>query len=105
MTKYYYSCPLKAAYMAKYFAMMFTTTDSSVVSAYEISQRFLDGGSNDNFRFYICPDSMHMLEAIEGDVAQGGDGSVWIVNNVCALQEYCIIQRNSVALMQPEIDK
>lgn len=119
--KYYYTCPLKAAYMAKYFGMKYALfhADGHIVSEIkreniekdvalgesEISRLFLQSG---NFgKYYIHPDSLHLLEPMVGDLVgyagpEANDFDVYSHDDWhgCPLKK--IIQRNVIPFMWPE---
>lgn len=119
--KYYYNCPLKAAYMARYHGLSFGLdfggdVQWSPIRAAELNdfgplyewEAILDQ-YNIHSKFYIHQDSLHLLEPLEYDLIQ------WPTN---AAQEYdqtvCgytfkhgggkIIQRNGKAFMWPEVE-
>ncbi len=86
--KYYYTCPLKAAYMAKYFGMRYEyrvdSDNPSCDSEFQVGDKY-----------FIHPDSLHLLKFREGDEADhlGGGG------------EYMkILRRDGVQFMWPEHD-
>lgn len=70
--KYYYDCPIEAAYMAKNFGMQFRSTRNQVL--------YFDGGSD--FRsekdcgiyggeyYFLAPESLALLEPREGDIVK-----------------------------------
>lgn len=70
MKRYYYTCPLQAAYMAKEFGMIFFTPEDEEYN----EEIYADGNVECAFEFdgverlYIHPDSVHMLEPKTGDV-------------------------------------
>lgn len=69
--RYYYSCPIKAAYMAKHFGMLFLFRYED---GQEISLRGLGNmlayadGSLGEAKFYVHPDSLHLLDAQKEDL-------------------------------------
>lgn len=72
--KYFYTCPLEAAYMAKRFGMRFCDRTGLSVSVdpsvWYMAERHYQAGS-----LCIHPDSLHLLEPTDGDLSY--DGFVW----------------------------
>ena len=135
MTRYFYDCPLKAAFMAKYHGMRFDYYDkyqNVILSCIEVETYDCEccGGYgkefNPDIRFYIHPDSLHLLEPIEGDYLEcinqtnapyilakandnNGSLSAFSTNPKITLGQsmfdsWKIIQRNSLPFMRPEIE-
>ncbi len=68
MTNPYYTCPLEAAYMAKYHNFTFGFYDEDTEEFIEMDD--LDcwiAESEDTERFYLHPDSLSLLEPQDGD--------------------------------------
>lgn len=122
MTRYFYTDPLAAAWMAKHFGMRLSLSafDSDEVKLYNgevkllcntlvvCSTGFVAGLADG--KFYIHPDSVKLLEPQEGDVCEhpmlknyyhidGEENSRW-ANDL----RMKIIQRNGIAFMWPETD-
>lgn len=69
MTKYYYSCPLSAAYMAKNFGMRFLLEGEEFDEwGAEIRDLWPDFGEDTAIKYHIHPDSLHLLEPRPGDL-------------------------------------
>lgn len=72
MTKYFYDDPIAAAWMAKHFGMEFVIEPSGdVVTWKEFGVVSLKSWVE---RFYIHPDSLHLLEPQNGDCVIDDDG-------------------------------
>lgn len=110
-TRYFYDCPLKATYMAKYFGFNFET------SIVDKSLDILDQIDSVQ-KFYLHPDSLHLLEAQVGDVFFNKESNGVALISVLAKamltseneeimkakNDIKIIQRNGVAFIWPEIE-
>ena len=85
MTKYFYDCSIKAAYMAKEFGMDFYSSDD-IDSYFEHDlESLLDVINEDTNNFYIHEDSLSMLEPVGGDHVTVDDGDLVysdIIDNV-----------------------
>lgn len=69
--KYYYNCPYKAAYMARHFGMDFEgCRDGTCFEAALHSDADPDIYDTEGDKFYIHPDSLHLLEPQEGDLVK-----------------------------------
>lgn len=66
MLRYYYDCPLKAAYMAKYFGMKFEGGYTAQFLALDAASQIRD--KNERDYYYIHPDSLHLLEPRDDDI-------------------------------------
>jgi catechol 2,3-dioxygenase-like lactoylglutathione lyase family enzyme len=68
MTRWFYTDPLAAAYMSKHFGMRLTdrTNDEEAFPACDLC-REPDLRSE---RYYVHPDSLHLLEPCDGDVVR-----------------------------------
>lgn len=111
MLKYYYDCPIKAAWMAKYFGMKFEGGYAAQFLALDAASQIRD--KNERDYYYIHPDSLHLLEPREGDLVKAtwvGKGApvsqCLIYNAIEVLGSYWhigkIIQRNGIPFMWPE---
>lgn len=76
-TKYYYNCPIKAAYMAKEFGVkMYSPETEEYIEAELCISDYLWAASNPdddmNYQppFYIHPDSLEIFEPREGDIVE-----------------------------------
>lgn len=124
MTKFYYDCPIKAAYMAKYFGMKFDLCPDQVhyQGQYDEQQKHVQGWQYDwvlpiNFvlvsevkdidsswtnvvwskrRYVIHPTSLYLLKTQDGDLLAG-------VNNMVGMF-YTISQRNGQPFIMPMIE-
>lgn len=77
--KYYYKCPLQAAWMVHHYNMKFTTSEGVEVGV-EIDAEFYEdgqvgytkyGASEDNCRYFVHPDSYDILKPHVGDLISG----------------------------------
>lgn len=104
MTRYYYTCPIKAAYMAKYYGMRFVDCSKE----YDISDfvRLDYGDVYDDLdeKFYIHPDSLHLLEPVAGDLLIGPNNKVamFYMGDTEPSDKCKIILRNGMVFMWPE---
>lgn len=102
--KLYYDCPIKAVYMAKYFAVHFKSERGQSL--------YFDGGSD--FRtekdcgiymgekFYINPNSLHIFEVQENDMIET-QGILLHLHNLQWKGKDCkIIQRNNLPFIMPK---
>ena len=105
MTKrYYYDCPLQAAYMAKYFGMKFGLKCNGIV-VWDCQRNGMskewhpitewqhiaeDGASEDYQPLYIHPDSLSILEPQEDDVIIDDEDYPWLVSS-CGYRNNCTI--------------
>lgn len=112
--RHFYTDPLAAAWMAKHFGMVFETSDSGVT----ISSSLYTHAPNGH-RFYIHPDSLHLLEPKNKDTGQDGDGE-WCQYSdhyrswesiatphdcsITATTPVKIRQRNGIAFHWPEVE-
>lgn len=62
MTKLYYNDPLKASWMAREFGVRYSNGDHEICVI-----PFVDALAEDKI-YYIHPDSLHILQPVEGDV-------------------------------------
>ncbi len=111
MSRYFYTDPLAAAWMAKHFGMRFKTIQNSLYAERydeiaEYKWRFdLNHIGN---KFYIHPDSLHLLEPQLMDMVQGfQNDDIRLLFPKEKLEEIKksdkVIQRNHVQFMWPEI--
>lgn len=115
MTRYYYDCPIKAAYMAKYFNVTFAGSDGLERTYLGMADEIIPSHLPEIATpIYIHPDSLHILEPQEGDIyvdywsdrspeyytplKEKPDNSLEPPNWV----GYKIIQRNGKPFMWPE---
>lgn len=63
----FYDCPLKAAFMAKYFGMRFESKHSDALTVIGGDFYWKAGGGYSG-PAYIHPESLHLLEPIEDDI-------------------------------------
>lgn len=138
MTRYFYTCPLESAYMAKHYGMDFEIwrwdncewnfaamhdrkKQRNGVTMSVASKILQNRGAN---RFYIHPDSLHLLVLQKDDIlitaANGvsapyavakvnddnGAASLYSASNIklgmSMFDSWKIIQRNGLAFMWPE---
>lgn len=96
MTRYYYDCPIKAAYMAKYFGMRYLSSFHEYADEGQMSYEngdfyevLSDGGKR---KYHIHPESLPLLEPkLYDDYDMGGGGG--IVHIVTA-EEYLTVERD-----------
>ncbi len=123
MTKYFYTDPLAAAWMAKHHRMTMTAQLPSHTAHYLATQKLGNElhliqdylVSEANGPWHIHPDSLHLLKPQSGDLVyacpeDSGEGTFWRYElwggDHVACSDYWsidkIIQRNGVAFMWPE---
>lgn len=69
MTRYYYSCPLQAAYMAKEFGMrILATHHGEQIDTHGNCIAYCEHEFGWESPFYIRPDSQHLLHPKRGDL-------------------------------------
>lgn len=83
----YYDCPLKAAWMAKYFGVKIdlgTGVYGLAAKATVENGRLVvtPGFSAEHFRYYIHPDSLHLLEPQVGDMVTNIGMTGWKVTRI-----------------------
>lgn len=128
-SRYYYADPLAAAWMAKHHEMkfehlwMFDRSPFGCELAFSGNVNIQAGSDNSHVKFYIHPDSLHLLEPRKGDLVDlGRHGFAFVTdrddNNInCALfnpdigvfkdgywhrRWHPIIQRDGAVFMWPE---
>lgn len=110
-TRYYYDCPVIAAYMAKYFGMRFFCTDEEGDYALRGLRTFFADAEKDwKDCYYIHPDSLHLLEPQINDFIlmpfpfdSFGITSDWQVEDLSEDESnWQIIKRNGKAFMMPQ---
>lgn len=74
----YYDCPLKAAYMVKHHGMRFQVDDGGTLNTIVVGMEHLTQSVSG--RFYIHPNSLHLLEPQAGDIYISQD-------TVCQIKE------------------
>ena len=116
-TRYYYTDPLAAAWMAKHFGMHFDCDDAETpwdICASTMCQSLTE----DDEPYYIHPDSVHLLEPMAGDVLaipSWPEGKYGFLN-VCQQQldenmkdadltDSKIILRKNLPFHWPEVEK
>jgi hypothetical protein len=124
--RYFYTDPLAAAWMAKHHGIRIA---SSVYEDGSYDGFVMPDGSEDG-RYYIHPDSLHLLEPLVNDCLQIGDDLLfWVCRDDSFWEEHendpnlkynfigikaassnvidgaRIIQRNGIAFMWPEVEK
>ena len=114
MTKYYYTCPIKAAYMAKEFGIII----GMIVGSSEIIRCSKDWENVVNYRcgnMYVAPESKHIFEPEAGDIfsykmfgkvatyilPENQDGKEWVKE----ANEIQIIMRAGKQFFMPEVEK
>lgn len=119
VTRYYYTDPLAAAWMAKHFGMKFTNdvaTDSRCAENMgKLLSMAMDEEVTIHARFIIHPDSQHLLEPQQWDVLQAADSTAvsyydgfyrkdegFVFHDESAHKSVKIIQRNGLSFMWPE---
>ena len=110
--KYFYNCPIKSAYMAKYFGMKFENPFDGEIDFSVLDVR--DRGRK-QFKFYLHPDSLHLLEPQVWDLFQWVRDSPsatpyqftgwYILADGFTKDDGFIIQRNGAPFMWPEMEK
>lgn len=107
-TKYYYTDPLAAAWMAKHFGMEFTEGfwPSNDIAMIRWANKLVTAEE-----FYIHPDSLNLLKPQIGDIIDSGaiQGNVSRENMQLAIELIengggQIIQRNGTPFMWPEVE-
>jgi hypothetical protein len=73
--RYFYTDPLAAAWMSKHFGMKFNEPyDFAVmIRMYDMSR-----GKKQDIKYYIHPDSLHLLEPMEGDYVTVFGAPRWV---------------------------
>lgn len=111
MTKLYYDCPIKAAYMAKYFEVHYT---EPLAYGYNNGQytvaRSLRPDMSPDTKYYIHPDSLPIFELKMGDTVHTPKSSIGFKQVVTVELkyylnengEYQIIQRNNHPFFMPQ---
>lgn len=101
--KYFYKDPLAAAWMAKHFGMRFQDNGYEASPYEELLSHYDAGGDGKTFpKYYIHPDSLHLLEPQRGDrLDVVSTLKLDVVNPFIRPTE--IVQRNGIAFMWPEI--
>lgn len=118
MTRYYYTDPLAAAWMAKHFGMKFASENGAVAGiTREGFTEFTKGGDNWLLldRVYINADSLHLLEPQVGDVIMGANYAMLVTHTedgqyhgslggtpFTAIKGFHIIRRKGIPFMWPE---
>lgn len=121
MTKYYYDCPIKAAYMAKYFGvkLQILVANESECQLYSwFYNMALPSGAGKNL--YIHPNSLHILEPQVGDLIKeygaplyryldgklsNGDFTAYKNKYDIKFDEVArIVERNNIPFIYPEIE-
>lgn len=121
MSRHFYTDPLAAAWMAKHFGMKFNHPESdkfAPIGTSDAIDAFINGQQEDG-RFMVHPDSLHLLEPKAGDLVDFG----WIhlcgqsfhelsqlktsfeqfcEESTCDYDSHRIIQRNGKAFHWPE---
>lgn len=113
--KYYYTDALASAWMAKHFGMKFVGYGRlDLKHEIPLAAHFAGGLLPDDAKFYIHPDSLHLLEPHIGDVCRTnkkldtGFDDVILIEDKSELNVYNdvdgfrIIQRNGLSFMWPE---
>jgi len=113
--KYYYDCPIEAAYMSKYHGIYQQEPLAIGFNAGEyVITRSPHLGLSSDTKYYIHPDSLHLLEPHIGDVCRTnkkldtGFDDVILIEDKSELNVYNdvdgfrIIQRNGLSFMWPE---
>lgn len=114
--RYYYTCPLKAAYMAKYFGIKLCdrTLKESLVhlgDEFRYESVSIDGLWKSKYFdadkiIYIHPDSLILLESKVGDIITYPFQSFFQLEkgNSKIIDGGKIIQRNGIPFMWPEVE-
>ena len=115
MKKYYYDCPLQAAFMAKYHGMKFDILIYSHENEYIGRYKDCDCNfiyplftSNISLKSYITDDSLHLLEAQVGDLVKHSYGTsacgfiIWNSSGNPNDGQTQIIQRGGTAFFWPK---
>ena len=105
MSRYYYTCPIQAAYMAKEFGMVFTEMYSAEIEILDGNLVVSDIVDVDGGKFYIRPDSEKLLEQEAGDLCAPKDfdntGSAFPAA-ILGANAGKIMQRNGKPFFWPE---
>lgn len=130
MSRHFYTDPLAAAWMAKHFGMKFNHPESdkfAPIGTSDAVDAFINGQQEDG-RFMVHPDSLHLLEPqkddllhivrgfcshfkVVADVAKANrknvsgvwaGGEHWDITTKEPLHDWEIIQRNGKAFHWPE---
>lgn len=102
--KYFYTDSVAIAWMAKHFGMKF-------VGRYGETCAWDNNGANSwvpmplskSCRVFLHHESLDILEPKTGDLALGKTGEIWVVDSGGTLQDYRIIRRNGILIIQPEV--
>lgn len=98
-TRYFYTNPLAAAWMAKHFGMRFFC-DKFEPFEYEGTDDILQDMGEDD-KACIHPDSLHLLEPMVGDLVFNGGRGYYIKQGTCLLR-HKVIQRDGKPFFWPE---
>ncbi len=103
--KYYYDCPLEAAWMAEKHGMQIHD-DIGPINSHSLQEAGYFTGKG--VKFYISPESTHILQPQPGDISYGGFNGVWRVTkdyeHISVSVTGKIIQRDGLAFHWPKSD-
>lgn len=124
MTRYYYTDPLAAAWMARHFGMRYESpVRTSSNPQWDNAMFYVNRNGNwHNVEYYIHPDSLHLLEPKEGDLLECNNTNKLLYGICLAFDKLAesvcvesdsghwsigdsrvkIIQRNNIPFMWPE---
>lgn len=107
--RYYYDCPIKAAYMAKYFGISFDGQSFEYIATAYCDYRAEWFKEANPEKYYLTDDSLHLLEPQVGDMVfyPYNDAAV-ILGEFFPVPKVGtklkIIQRNGIPFMWPETE-
>lgn len=111
MTKFFYTDPLAAAWMADKFGMKFSSHIKSLSNPqWDNASMFVNRNGNwVNDHFYIHLDSLHLLEPQVGDIQEVTDIELGnFIHRMLTIHDFLpnakIIQRNDIPFMWPEVE-
>lgn len=106
MSSYFYSDPLAAAWMAKYFCIVFEQVEYLDGCAF-----LIPNGQEMPKKIYIHPDSLHLLDPQEGDLwiyphpdTERGFWHITSKTSEPVPEGFICAQRNGISFMWPEHD-
>lgn len=104
--KYYYTDPLKAAWMAQEHNLIVSIKDNIVVSWQAILRLAIKTAANDyELRYYVSPHCHEMLKPQEDDLCCFGGDEFYIFDGYGYSNVITeIIKRNGKAFFMPEIE-
>lgn len=102
----HYTDPLKAEWMAREFGVkMYATANNTPINGHVDDVYLCEIFVCDTTIYHIHPDSLHIFEPMEGDLALSPSGAPWLSTGrkaIAAIHGNEIIQRNGKAFFMPE---